>query len=577
MRIMLLVEAFNSLSQRVYGELVRCGHELAVEFDVNTESTQQGVALFKPDVIVAPYLKRAIPRTVWSRYPCLIIHPGIPGDRGPSALDWAILEGRREWGVTVLQANEELDAGDIWAFETFPLRIAPKSSIYRNEVTEAAVKALCRALTSYKRGVLRPLSQRDTTLGAGILRGYHRPAMMQVDRAIDWGQDTTEVILRKIYASDSAPGVRDWLCGRTVYLYGAWKEATLRGIPGALLGQRDGAVCRATVDGAVWITHMQAVQQDGRGLKLPATAVLGDAVADVPCIPIVQNSTETWREIVREQEGAVCHLHFPFYNGAMSADQCRRLTDEYKRAKESDARVIVLHGGPDHWSNGIHLHVIEASESPADESWRNIEAMNDLVLEILSTTRQMTIAALCANAGAGGVFLALAADAVYARQGVVLNPHYKNMGNLYGSEYWTYLLPRRLDAEESDWLLQGRLPITAAKAVAVGLIDGALGRTPAEFRDMIARLARAWAHPVFWSARLSAKVARREEDEARRPLGAYRAAELAHMRRNFYGFDRSYHVARYHFVHKTPHAHTPLYLATHRRARPLTQAQEGTS
>lgn len=52
---------------------------------------------------------------------------------------------------------------------------------------------------------------------------------------------------------------------------------------------------------------------------------------------------------------------------------------------------------------------------------------------------------------------------------------------------------------------------------------------------------------------------------------------LAHMRRNFYGFDRSYHVARYHFVHKTPHAHTPLYLATHRRARPLTQAQEGTS
>jgi hypothetical protein len=32
-------------------------------------------------------------------------------------------------------------------------------------------------------------------------------------------------------------------------------------------------------------------------------------------------------------------------------------------------------------------------------------------------------------------------------RGVMLNPHYKNMGNLYGSEYWTYLLPRRVGEE----------------------------------------------------------------------------------------------------------------------------------
>jgi hypothetical protein len=37
------------------------------------------------------------------------------------------------------------------------------------------------------------------------------------------------------------------------------------------------------------------------------------------------------------------------------------------------------------------------------------------------------------------------------------------------------------------------------------------------------------------------------------------------MKLNFYGFDPSYHVARYHFVHKVPHAWTPLHLARHRR------------
>jgi putative two-component system hydrogenase maturation factor HypX/HoxX len=41
--------------------------------------------------------------------------------------------------VTVLQAEAEMDAGPIWATANFPLRAAKKSSIYRNEVTQAAV------------------------------------------------------------------------------------------------------------------------------------------------------------------------------------------------------------------------------------------------------------------------------------------------------------------------------------------------------------------------------------------------------------------------------------------------------
>jgi putative two-component system hydrogenase maturation factor HypX/HoxX len=36
------------------------------------------------------------------------------------------------------------------------------------------------------------------------------------------------------------------------------------------------------------------------------------------------------------------------------------------------------------------------------------------------------------------------------------------------------------------------------------------------------------------------------------------------MRLNFYGFDPSYHVARYNFIHKIPKSRTPLTLARHR-------------
>ena len=51
---------------------------------------------------------------------------------------------------------------------------------------------------------------------------------------------------------------------------------------------------------------------------------------------------------------------------------------------------------------------------------------------------------------------------------------------------------------------------------------------------------------------LAEKAKARADDEAARPLAAYREDELARMRTNFFGFDPSYHVARFHFVHKVP-------------------------
>ena len=92
-------------------------------------------------------------------------------------------------------------------------------------------------------------------------------------------------------------------------------------------------------------------------------------------------------------------------------------------------------------------HVIEAAEEPHEESWANINAMNGLVHEVLDTDSHVVVSAMAGNAGAGGVPLALAADEVCARPGVVLNPHHKGM-ELFGSEYWTYLFPRECRAED---------------------------------------------------------------------------------------------------------------------------------
>jgi putative two-component system hydrogenase maturation factor HypX/HoxX len=90
MRILFITHSFNSLTQRLFCELSQRGHEISIEFDIADAVNEEAVALFAPDLILAPFLKRAIPESIWSRHVCLVVHPGIVGDRGPSALDWAI-------------------------------------------------------------------------------------------------------------------------------------------------------------------------------------------------------------------------------------------------------------------------------------------------------------------------------------------------------------------------------------------------------------------------------------------------------------------------------------------------------
>jgi putative two-component system protein, hydrogenase maturation factor HypX/HoxX len=563
MRILFLTHAFNSLAQRLYVELTETGHEVAVELDVNDRVTEEAVALWRPELIIAPFLKRAIPESIWRQHRCVVIHPGIRGDRGPSALDWAIMGGERTWGVTALEATGEMDAGPVWASVDFPMRDATKGSLYRNEVTAAAVAAVNRTLARLAQSGAEPEPPGEAK------RGYLRPLMRQADRTLDWQADDTATILRKIRAADGFPGVEDQIRGVSCRLFDAHDEGRLRGdVAGAIVAQRDGAICRATMDGAVWITHLKRTPNGEPTFKLPAAWVLGDLIADVPEVPMgpmVDVDYPTWRAIRYEERGAVGYLHFPFHNGAMSSVQCAALHAAYVAARERPTRVIVLMGGPDFWSNGIHLNQIEASAHPAEESWRNINAMDDLVREVLLTDRQLTVAALQGNAGAGGVFLALAADRVHARDGVILNPHYKGMGNLYGSEYWTYVLPRRVAAAPAAAVTENRLPIGVRRAAELGLIDAHFGVDPASFVAENAARAEALANDPGFAGILAAKRARRRADETAKPLERYRAEELDRMKLNFFGFDPSYHVARYNFVHKVPRSRTPLWLATHRR------------
>jgi putative two-component system hydrogenase maturation factor HypX/HoxX len=591
MRILLIASSYNSMTQRVHAELADGGHQVSVELALGDELLRDGVRLFDPDLVIAPMLTTAIPADISSARTCLIVHPGPAGDWGPSALDWAVMNGASRWAVTVLQANAEMDAGDIWASAEFTMPGGSKSSVYRTEVADAAARAVLLAVSRFAAGRFRP-EPRNHARPPEPSRSP-RPPCRQADRRIDWFADPTAVVLAKLWAADSSPGVLDVIGDAEYYLVGGYTEDDLRGAPGTILARRDGAICRATADGAVWIPRLRRRPPPGGPgtFKLPATQVLRGSLAGVPEIPapevppplvpapevpapevpaslVTAPGRRTYRQIRYRESGDVGYLEFCFPGGAMSTGRCRRLLAAYRHAQGRPVKVIVLGAPRDFFGNGIDLNMVEAADDPAEESWRNVNALDDLAEAILTSTGQLTVAALAGNAAAGGLMLALAADQVWCRGGAVLNPHYRLMG-LHGSEYWTYTLPRRVGAREAARLTEGCLPVSSASALHSGLVDRVIAADPAGFRAQVAILAERLARSPDYAAQLAAKGRQLAGTAGQRRLAAYRTAELAIARRNFFGAPEPYAQLRRAFVYQDKPARTPPHLARHRiAARP---------
>lgn len=347
MKILFLCTAHNSLSQRLYLAL-SATHDLTIEYALSEEVMTSAVALATPDLIICPFLTSLVPKQIYDSYLTLIIHPGPPGDAGPSALDWVLMgddgtfddanevlksldtrdcrQGRTHWGITVLQAIEEFDAGPVWAFDQFSIDIdqpgLTKSDLYRGPVTRAALSATQAAIRRIEDSAIISRmpdlatgnSKRDhsppPTAGKytphlkaraeyGLLavsdcqafqggKTHHRPLLKAAQRDFDVTRHGSQQISRRIRCGDSQPGVLSKVFGASLYLYGGLVDDNVGGLHPSLLsnsgvnilGTRDEAICIATCNGkGVWITHVRRPKGKTDAAlwpKVPATTGLID-------------------------------------------------------------------------------------------------------------------------------------------------------------------------------------------------------------------------------------------------------------------------------------------------------------
>ena len=546
MKILLIISSFNSLSQSVYCKLQELEHKVFIKFAISKELMIEAVQEINPDIVFCPFLKQFIPNEIFENYPTFVLHPGIIGDRGHNSLDNAINDEVKQWGVVILKANEVLDGGDIYAQSNFIMREeSNKASIYRNEVTQATLKALEQFLQNYQNKDFIPTKQ--------ILNPIHKN-LSQENRKINWQKDNTKQILKKINMSDSTPGVKDEILGVECYLFSAFIEDTLRGKTKEILAKRDGAICIGTIDGAIWISQIQELGS----FKLPATYVLKDKIKGIEekRIPLViEDERKSFYELRVQRKDEIAYLYFNFHNGAMTSTQCIKLKYAIEYLKE-ECKVLVLMGADDFFSNGIHLNILEDSKKQGEDGWSNINAMNEAVKAVLLCDEIITVASFNKNSGAGGVFLGLACDYAISSENTIFNPHYKTLG-LSGSEYHTFILPKRVGQTKSKELLENCLPINANYAKKINMIDEVY-----PFEDYQEKL-EIFCENLLKNEDTFEEFIDRKKDflEQELPLmEECKEKELQIMYDEFWQKSSSFHTLRYDFVHKIKPKNTPKRL-----------------
>jgi len=173
-------------------------------------------------------------------------------------------------------------------------------------------------------------------------------------------------------------------------------------------------------------------------------------------------------------------------------------------------------------------------------------AMNDLVKSVIFADDVVTVALLHKNAGAGGVFLALACDYVLATENVILNPHYKTLG-LSGSEYHTYILPRRVGTQKTEELLEACLPVGAIEAKRIGMVDTVFSDS-----DYMHEVQKFCENIVVDEDKYSDFLWKKEDylQENTQLIEQAKENEIALMHPEFWDETSQFHQLRYEFVYK---------------------------
>ena len=198
---------------------------------IRTEEFLNGLLSYQPDLIVATAYGRILPRSLLELAPMgsINVHGSLlPLHRGAAPIQWSVIKGDKEVGVTVIRMDEGMDTGDILLQTSIPAAADETASTLFDKLAQLGSETLLKAIKGLKDGTIAATPQDHS-------QATEAPMLKKSDGLIDWTKNAGE-LESLIRGLDPWPSAFCFLDGKRLRLFKpeiAYKENNAQ--PGSLL------------------------------------------------------------------------------------------------------------------------------------------------------------------------------------------------------------------------------------------------------------------------------------------------------------------------------------------------------
>ncbi|AST58919.1 methionyl-tRNA formyltransferase [Thermoanaerobacterium thermosaccharolyticum] len=172
----------------------------------NNKEIFDKLSQLNPDLIVVAAYGKILPEEILQipKYGCINVHASLlPKYRGAAPINWAIINGEKETGITIMYMEKGLDTGDILLQMSIPILEEDNSETIHDKLAVLGGNALIDAINKMVDGALMPVKQDDS-------KATYAPILEKSIGLINWQKDAVEI-------KNLVRGLRPWPVAYTYY------------------------------------------------------------------------------------------------------------------------------------------------------------------------------------------------------------------------------------------------------------------------------------------------------------------------------------------------------------------------
>lgn len=207
---------------------------------------------------------RMLPEVVWNMPPMgtINLHGSLlPQYRGAAPINWAIINGEKETGVTTFKLKHEIDTGNILMKETISIADDETAGELHDKMKEVGAELLLKTVKGLENGSLHEISQTED--GQTVLK--HAPKINTETCRIDWNKDVNEVynLIRGLSPHPTAFTEMD---GKKLKIFKAVKSDSSGLLPGTVSTDKKTFLHFGCRNGIISITELQSEGKKKMGI-----------------------------------------------------------------------------------------------------------------------------------------------------------------------------------------------------------------------------------------------------------------------------------------------------------------------